>query len=104
VGKVSLSSGKKMRERIAGPRVLYLHCTGDEIAMDPQDQELLDKQLRNLHVPPRRDDVVVATIIAVFLGGIIIGGALAVPRQPTPNTANPQIASVLIGAPATARQ
>jgi hypothetical protein len=48
--------------------------------------------------------VVIATIIAMFLGGIIIGGALAVPRQPTPNTANPQIASVLVGAPATARQ
>ena len=48
--------------------------------MDTQDQELLDKQLRNLHVPPRRDGVVIATIIAVFLGGIIIGGALAVPH------------------------
>ena len=93
-----------MRERVAGQRVLYVHCTGDEIAMDTQDQELLDKQLRNLHVPPRRDGVVIATIIAMFLGGIIIGGALAVPRQPTPNTANPQIASVLVGVPATARQ
>ena len=72
--------------------------------MDPQDQELLDKQLRNLHVPPRRDGVVVATIIAMFLAGIIIGGALAVPREPIANTANPQIASVLVGAPATARQ
>lgn len=72
--------------------------------MDPQDQELLDKQLRNLHVPPRRDGVVIATIIAVFLGGIIIGGALAVPHEPIANTANPQIASVLVGAPTTARQ
>jgi hypothetical protein len=93
-----------MRERVAGQRVVYVHCTGDEIAMDTQDQELLDKQLRNLHVPPRRDGVVIATIIAVFLGGIIIGGALAVPREPIANTANPQIASVLVGAPATARQ
>jgi hypothetical protein len=93
-----------MRERVAGQRVLYVHCTGDEIAMDTQDQELLDKQLRNLHVPPRRDGVVIATIIAVFLGGIIIGGALAVPREPIANMANPQIASVLVGAPATARQ
>ena len=72
--------------------------------MDTQDQELLDKQLRNLHVPPRRDGVVIATIIAVFLGGIIIGGALAVPREPIANTANPQIASILVGAPTTARQ
>ena len=44
--------------------------------MDPQDQELLDKQLRNFHVPPRRNGVVIATIVAVFLGGIIIGGRL----------------------------
>jgi hypothetical protein len=72
--------------------------------MDPQDQELLDKQLRNLNVPPRRDGVVIATIIAVFLGGIIIIGALAEPREPIANAANPQIASVLMGAPATTRQ
>jgi hypothetical protein len=72
--------------------------------MDPQDQELLDKQLRNLNVPPRRDGVVIATIIAVFLGGIIIGGALAERREPTPNAANPQVASVLTGAPATTRR
>jgi hypothetical protein len=71
--------------------------------MDPQDQELLDKQLRNLKVPPRRDGVVIATIIAVFLGGIIIG-ALAERREPMANAANPQIASVLMGAPATTRQ
>jgi hypothetical protein len=72
--------------------------------MDPQDQELLDKQLRNLHVPPRRDGFVIAAIVAVFLGGIIIGGALATPREPVSSAANPQIASVLIDAPSTARQ
>ncbi len=72
--------------------------------MDPQDQELLDKQLRNLHVPPRRDGVVMAAIVAVFLGGIIIGGALAKPPGPARSAANPQIASVLLGAPATTRQ
>jgi hypothetical protein len=93
-----------MPERVAGQRVLYLHCTWDEIAMDPQDQELLDKQLRSLHVPPRRDGAVMATVIAVFLAGIIIGGALAERREPIPNAANPQIASVLIDAPATTRQ
>jgi hypothetical protein len=73
--------------------------------MDPQDQELLDKQLRNLHVPPRRNGVVIATIVAVFLGGIIIGGALAKPpRELAPSAANPQIASALIDAPSTLRQ
>jgi hypothetical protein len=72
--------------------------------MDPQDQELLDKQLRNLHVPPRRDGVVIATIVAVFLGGIIIGGALAKPHGPTPSAANPQIAAALIDAASSLRQ
>jgi hypothetical protein len=72
--------------------------------MDSQDQELLEKQLRYLHVPPRRDGVVVAMIVAVFLGGIIIGGALAKPRELAPSAANPQIASVLIDAPSSLRQ
>jgi hypothetical protein len=71
--------------------------------MDPQDRELLDKQLRYLHVPPRRDGVVIATIVAVFLGGIIIGGALAKPREPAPSAANPQIAA-LIDAASSLRQ
>jgi hypothetical protein len=71
--------------------------------MDPQDQELLNKQLRYLHVPPRRDGVVIAAIVAVFLGGIIIGGALAKPREPASSTANPQIAA-LIDAQSTSRQ
>ena len=72
--------------------------------MDPQDQELLDKQLRNLHVPPRRDGVVIVTIVAVFLGGLIIGGALAKPRVMAPNAVNPQIAAALVDAPSSLRQ
>jgi hypothetical protein len=69
--------------------------------MDPQDQKLLDKQLRNLHVPPRRDGVVIATIVAVFLGGMIIGGALAKPREVAPGAVNAQIAAALIDAPSS---
>ena len=72
--------------------------------MDRQDQELLDKQLRNLHVPPRRDGVVIAAIVAVFLGGIIIGGALARPREPAPSAVNPQIAAAIIDAASSLRQ
>ena len=72
--------------------------------MDPQDQELLDKQLRNLHIAPPRDGVVIATIVAVFLGGLIIGGASAKPREMAPNAVNPQIAAALIGAPSNLRQ
>ena len=77
---------------------------GTRLQWTAQDQELLDKQLRNLNVPPRRDGVVIAAIVVVFLGGIILGGALAKPREPIPNAVNPQIASVLIGAPATTKQ
>jgi hypothetical protein len=73
--------------------------------MDTQDQELLDKQLRHLHVPPRRDGVVIATIVAVFLGGIVIGGALARPREPAPAAVNnPQIAAAIIDAASSLRQ
>jgi hypothetical protein len=76
--------------------------------MDPQDQALLDKQLRNLHVPQRRDGVVIATIVAVFLGGIVIGGALggalARPREPAPSAVNPQIAAALIDTAPSLRQ
>jgi hypothetical protein len=72
--------------------------------MDPHDQELLDKQLRYLHVPPRRDGIVIATIVAVFLGGIIIGGALVNPHELSPSAANPQIASALTDAPSTSQQ
>jgi hypothetical protein len=72
--------------------------------MDQQDQALLDKQLRNFHIPPRRDGVVIATIVAVFLGGIVIGGALAKPRALAPSAVNPQIASALIDAPSSLRQ
>jgi hypothetical protein len=71
--------------------------------MDTQDQELLDKQLRHLHVPPRRDGVVIATIVAVFLGGIVIGGALATPRAPAA-VDNPQIAAAIIDAASSLRQ
>jgi hypothetical protein len=87
------------------PPARSIYGTGDEIIwMDPQDQELLDKQLRNLHVPPRRDGIVIATIVAVFLGGIIIGGALARPREPAPSVVNPQIAAALVDTPSSLRQ
>jgi len=72
--------------------------------MDPQDQELLDKQLRYLHVAPRRNGVVIATIVAVFLGGIIIAAPWPSRAKPAPSAANPQIASALIDAPSSLRQ
>lgn len=72
--------------------------------MDQQDQALLDKQLRNLQVPPRRDGVVIAAIVAVFLGGIVIGGALARMRETAPSAVNPQIAAALIDTASSLRQ
>ena len=37
------------------------------------DAELLDKQLQSLHLPTRHDGLAVFTIIAVFIGGLIVG-------------------------------
>ncbi len=72
--------------------------------MNPQDRELLDKQLRNLHVAPRRDGVVIAAVLAMFFGGIIVGGLLTEPHKTTQTASNEQIASVQSGAPATTQQ
>jgi hypothetical protein len=72
--------------------------------MDLHDQELLDRQLRNLHVPPRRDGVVIAAILAVFFGGILVGSLLSEPLEPTRTAANEPIASVPNGASATTQQ
>jgi hypothetical protein len=47
---------------------------------------------------------VIATIVAVFLGGMIIGGALAKPRPVAPGAVNPQIAAALIDAPSSSPQ
>jgi hypothetical protein len=46
----------------------------------------------------------IAIVVAVFVGGIIIGGALAKPHELAPSAANPQIASALIDAPSSLRQ
>ena len=72
--------------------------------MNPQDRELLDKQLRNLHVSPRRDGVVIVVILAMFFGGIIVGGLLTEPHNATQTAFNEPIASVLNGASTTTRQ
>ena len=39
--------------------------------MNQSDQELLDKQLRGLYPPPRRDGMLIMTIVAVFFGGLV---------------------------------
>jgi hypothetical protein len=72
--------------------------------MNPHDRELLDKQLRNLHVAPRHDGVVIAAILAMFLGGIVVGSLLTEPHKATQTASNEPIASVLNGASATTQQ
>jgi hypothetical protein len=44
--------------------------------MHQQDQELLDKQLGHLTPPPRSDGVMILAILAVFFGGLALGGFL----------------------------
>jgi hypothetical protein len=72
--------------------------------MNPHDLELLDKQLRNLHIAPRRDGVVIAAILAMFIGGIIVGSLVAEPHETMQTASNEPIASVQNGAPATTQQ
>ena len=86
-------------------RAFYIGiATAKRFQMNPQDRELLDKQLRNLHVSPRRDGVVLAAILAVFFGGIIIGSLLTEPHKATQTASNESIAFVENGAPATTQQ
>jgi hypothetical protein len=79
-------------------------ATAKRFQMNPQDRELLDKQLRNFHASPRRDGVLIAAILAMFFAGIVIGGLLAEPHKVTQTASNEPIASVANGAPATTQQ
>jgi hypothetical protein len=48
----------------------------EDVKMDRQDQELLDKQMRRLSAP--RNDGAIAVLLAVmFLVGITLGGVLS---------------------------
>jgi hypothetical protein len=75
--------------------------------MDQRDQELLDKQLRRLTPTPRNDGVMVLAILAVFFGGMALGGfVVAYKSQPTRFAANnaPSAMSFPTGAPPIMRQ
>jgi hypothetical protein len=41
--------------------------------MTRRDQELLDRQLRGLCIPQRRDGTMIMAIVAIFLAGIFLG-------------------------------
>jgi hypothetical protein len=53
-------------------------------AMDQRDVELLDKQMRAINRAPRRDGVIIVTVLVVFLAGMSLGHLLAAPgTEPT---------------------
>jgi len=41
--------------------------------MTRRDQELLDRQLRGLCIPQRRDGTMILAIVVIFLTGIVLG-------------------------------
>ena len=41
--------------------------------MTRRDQELLDRQLRGLCIPQRRDGTMILAIVAIFLAGMVLG-------------------------------
>ncbi len=45
--------------------------------MTKYDQELLDKQMRELNASPRNDGVIMLAILAVFFVGMTLGGFLS---------------------------
>jgi hypothetical protein len=63
--------------------------------MDQRDQELLDKQLRQLNPSPRSDGVLILAMLAVFCIGVALGGFLfaykSEPVQIALNDAQPAV-------------
>ena len=44
--------------------------------MDRRDQELLEKQMGRIAPSPRTNGVIILAILAVFFGGMALGGSL----------------------------
>ena len=73
--------------------------------MDQRDQELLDKQMRAISPAPRRDGVVIVTVLMVFLAGMTVGGMLAeFSDEPTRVAMNDTVPVAPDGLPLTVRQ
>lgn len=73
--------------------------------MDQRDQELLDKQMRAISPAPRRDGVVIVTVLMVFLAGMTLGGMLAgSASEPTRVAMNDTVPVAADGLPLTVRQ
>jgi len=73
--------------------------------MDQREQELLDKQLRQLNPSPRGDGVVILAILAVFFAGMALSGFLfsykGEPVQIASNDATPAISLPNVPPPVT---
>ena len=64
--------------------------------MTPQDQELLQRQLRALQPAPRHDGVMIIAAVALFAAGIALGDVLAGHRgEPPTRTASIEAPSLL---------
>ena len=50
--------------------------------MTRRDQELLDRQLRGLDIPPRHDGMMILAIVAIFLAGLFLGNLRSEARGP----------------------
>ena len=50
--------------------------------MTRRDQELLDRQLRGLCIPERRDGTMILAIVMIFLAGIFLGNLRSEAREP----------------------
>ena len=74
--------------------------------MDQRDQELLDKQLGRLTPASRNEGVMILAILAIFFGGMALGGFLVgYESGPTHIAANnPVPAMAFPSAPLTMRQ
>jgi hypothetical protein len=76
-----------------------------DFAMDQRDLELLDKQMRAINRAPRRDDVIIVTVLMVFLAGMTLGSLLAgSANEPTRVAANDVAPVSPEGLPLTMRQ
>lgn len=53
--------------------------------MNQRDQDLLDKQLHAVYVPPRNEGVLILAVLAVFFAGVALGGfVFAYSNEPGP--------------------
>jgi hypothetical protein len=50
--------------------------------MTRRDQELLDRQLRGLCIPQRRDGTMILAIVVIFLAGIFLGNLRSEASEP----------------------